>query len=177
MGCAATADHLQVLDLRAMHAEVLWHVHDFLLGRHLGQKTMREKVLQRFYWSGIWEDCNNFITKCNECAIVKVPSQRQWTPLGEMLVGATLDRFATNILDPFLESTQGNKYRLKVTDYFTKWVGMFAIPGQSVVICAEIILEKLMGSMAVHTISIQMWARITRVLSLLSCASYWKYER
>ena len=41
---------------------------------------------------------------------------------GEMPVGSPLDRLSTDILGPFPESTQGNKYLLAVTDYFTKWV-------------------------------------------------------
>ena len=105
MRCGATVDHLQLLVLTAMHAVVLQQVHDSLLGRHLGQKKTREKALQRFYWNGIWEDCNNWVLQCNEGARVKDPPNRPRVPLGEMLVGAPLDRLATNI---FSESTWGN---------------------------------------------------------------------
>ena len=34
-----TGDHLQLLVLKAMPAEVLQLVHNFLLGRHLGQRN------------------------------------------------------------------------------------------------------------------------------------------
>ena len=74
----ATGDHVQLLVLRAMHAEV----HNFLLWGHLGQEKMRENA---FYWSGIWEGCNNWVTKCNECARVKIPPNRPREPLGEIL--------------------------------------------------------------------------------------------
>ena len=53
-----------------------------------------------------------------------------------MPVGAPLDRLSTDILGPFPESTQGNTYVLAVTDYFTKWVEIFAIPDQSAATCA-----------------------------------------
>ena len=62
-----------------------------------------------------------------------------------MLVGAPLDRLATDILGPFPESTRGNKYILAVTDYFTKWVEIYAIPDQSAVTCAEVILDEFIG--------------------------------
>ena len=62
-----------------------------------------------------------------------------------MPVGAPLDRLSTDILGPFPESNQGNKYVLAVTDYFTKWVEIFAIPDQSAATCAKIILNEVIA--------------------------------
>ena len=111
------------------------HVHYSLLGGHLGQKEDREKTIQRYYWSGIHEDCSNRVAKCDECAQVKYSPKPQ-EPLGEMPVGMPLEHLATDSLSPIPQSTQGNKYVLAVTDYFTKWVEIFAIPDQSVATCA-----------------------------------------
>ena len=58
--------------------------------------------------------------KSDECAKVKIHPQRPQAPLCEMLVGAPLDRLVTDILEPFPESTWGNKYVLAATDYCTK---------------------------------------------------------
>ena len=126
-----------------MHKEILQHIHNSLVGGHLGQKKTREKALQRFYWSGICEDCNNWVAKCDECTKVKCPPCRRRTPLWEMLVDVPLDRLAADILGPFPESTWGNKYVLTVIDYLTKWVEIFAIPNQSMVTCTEVFLNKL----------------------------------
>ena len=42
---------------------------------------MRQKALQMFYWSGIWEDCNNWVAKCNQCVRVKAsPKRPKGTP-------------------------------------------------------------------------------------------------
>ena len=49
----ATGDHTQFIVPRSLCNEVLYHIHDSLLGGHLGQKKTSEKALQRFYWSGI----------------------------------------------------------------------------------------------------------------------------
>ena len=101
-------------------AEVLQHVHNSLLWGHLGQKQIREKTLQILYWIGIWEDYNIWVTKCNEYARVKVPPKRPRVPLGKILVGSLLVRLATNILGPFPQSIQSNRYVLAVTHYFIK---------------------------------------------------------
>ena len=42
-------DHLQFIVPRSLCNDVLHHVHDTLLGGHLGQKKTREKALQWFY--------------------------------------------------------------------------------------------------------------------------------
>ena len=47
-------------------------------------------------------------------------------PSDPMAKGAPLDHLAIDILGPFPESTRVNKYVLAVTDYFTKWVKIFA---------------------------------------------------
>ena len=126
-----------------MHKEILQHVHNSLVGGHLGQKKAREKALQRFYWSGIHEDCNNWVAKCDECTKVKFPSCRLRAPFREMLVGAPLDRLGTDILGPFPKSTRGNKYILTIRDYFTKWVEIFTVPDQTAVTCVEVILDEV----------------------------------
>ena len=84
--------------------KVCTHAHDSLFGGHLDQMNTREKALQRFYWCGIRENCNNWVAKCDECAKVKHPQESPCT-LGEMPVGAPLDRLSTDILGPFPEST------------------------------------------------------------------------
>ena len=40
----------------------------------------------RFYSSGIREDCNNWVTKCDECAKVKDPQRKPHVPFAEMPV-------------------------------------------------------------------------------------------
>ena len=56
-----------------------------------------------------------------------------------------MDRLFTDILGSFPESTQGNKYVLAVTDYFTKWAEIFAIPDQSAVTCARVVLNEVIA--------------------------------
>ena len=168
----ATGDHLQFVVPRSMHSELLQQVHNSLLGGHLGQKKTREKVLQRFYWSGVHEDCYIWVAKSDECAKVKHPPRRPRAPLGEMLVGAPLDRLATDILDPFPESTKGNKYILAVTDYFTKWVEIYAIPDQSAITCAEVILDEFIGQYGCPYNIHSDQGRNYEVQFLLNCADF-----
>ena len=62
-----------------------------------------------------------------------------------MPVGAPLGRLSADILGPFPEPTQGNKYVLAVTDYFTKLVEIFGFPDQSAVTYVWIILNEVIA--------------------------------
>ena len=62
-----------------------------------------------------------------------------------MPVGAPLDRLSTDYNYIFPASAQGNRYVLAVTDFFTKWVEIFAVPDQSAAMCAEIILNEVIA--------------------------------
>ena len=62
-----------------------------------------------------------------------------------MPTGAPLDRLATDILGPFPESSRGNRYVLVVTDHFTRWVEIFAVPDQTATTCAEKILDEVIA--------------------------------
>ena len=65
--------------------------------------------------------------------------------MGTMPVGAPMDRLGTDILGPLPETPRGNRYVLVVTDYFTKWCEIFAVPDQTAVTCAENILNEVVA--------------------------------
>ena len=62
-----------------------------------------------------------------------------------MLVSSSLDIIATDILGPFPESSWGNNYVLAVTNYFTKWIEIFAVPDKSAMNHAEVSLDEIIG--------------------------------
>lgn len=140
-----TGSHLQLLVPRSLRDEVLHQMHDTVMAGHLGQKKTREKTLQRFFWHGIREDINLWCMKCDVCAATKMPSKTIRAPLGKMSTGAPWDRLGIDILGPFPVSEKGNKYILVVTDHFSKWVEIFAIPDQTAVTCAEVLLNEVIA--------------------------------
>ena len=137
--------HLQLLVPAKLREEVLCMMHDSKLAGHLGKKKTREKTLQRYYWFGVREDCNNWVMRCDNCASVKPPPKSLCAPLGEMMVGAPLDRSGTDLLGPLPLTPRGNRHILVVTDYFTKWVEIFAVPDQTAETCAEVILNEVIA--------------------------------
>ena len=101
--------------------------------------------MQRFYWIEVREDVNLWCNKCEVCAATTTPSKTVRAPLGKMSTGAPWDRLGIDILGPFPESNRGNNYILVVTDHFSKWVEIFALPDQTAVTCAEVLLNEVIA--------------------------------
>ncbi len=136
------SSYLQVVVPKCLQREVLFHMHDSILSGHLGYKKTRDKLLQSFYWFNVRQDVHTHVQACDKCSSVKQPPKKPKAPLGNMVSGAPLDRVSTDITGPFPVSLNGNKYILVVTDYFTKWVEIYAIPDQTAYTCAEKILNE-----------------------------------
>jgi len=140
-----SGSYLQVILPRELRSEVLKHGHDNLLSGHLGEKKTREKILQRFYWKDVRTDVQLWVKKCDVCHQIKTPSKNIRAPLGDMVTGSPWDRIATDVLGPLPESQAGNKYILVVSDYFSKWVEIFAVPDQTAITCATILLNEVIS--------------------------------
>ena len=68
------------------------------------------------------DDVHNWLACCDICAANKSPTKKPRVLLGDMRVGAPMDRWALDILGPLPVTSRGNRYILVVTDAFSKWV-------------------------------------------------------
>ena len=140
-----TGSFLQLIVPQVLRNEVMKQMHNALLSGHLGQKKTREKVLQRFYWYGAREDINLWVLRCDVCSTTKPPTKKVRAPLGKLPVGAPLDRLSTDVLGPFPRTPRSNRYILVVSDHFTKWVEVFAIPDYEASTCANVIMNEVIA--------------------------------
>ncbi|CAC5369428.1 unnamed protein product [Mytilus coruscus] len=118
-------------------------MHDSVLSGHLGRKKTKGKLSRNYFWFEMKEDVNLWISRCNLCGANKPPAKHAKAPFGNMLVGEPLDRLATELIGPFPVTPRGMKYILTVSDYFTKWVEVFAVPDQGAITCAQVILNEV----------------------------------
>jgi transposase InsO family protein len=140
-----TGSFLQMLVPSCLQKDIMYEMHNGVLAGHLGQKKTREKVLQRYYWYGVREDINLWILQCENCGANKQPSTNPKAPLGSIPVGAPLDRLCTDLLGPFPVTPRKNRYILVVTDHFSKWTEIFAVPDQSAETTARVILNEVIA--------------------------------
>ena len=136
---------LQLIVPKVLKGQILHQMHNNLLSGHFGERKTYTKMQQRFYWYKMREDVQQWVKTCLECQVNKKPHKLPRAPLGGMLVGSPLDRLSTDFLGPFPVTPRGNKYIMVVTDTFTKWVDIFALPDQSAKRCANVLLNEVIS--------------------------------
>ena len=99
---------------------------------------------QSFYWSRLREDVNGWVARV-PCGAVSKPSKTPCGPIGEMTVGAIMDRLSTDVLGPFPETPRGDTYILVLTDHFIKRVEIFDVASQTAITTARIILNEVIA--------------------------------
>lgn len=88
---------------------------------------------------------NLWVSQCDVCGANKPPVFKSRAPIGSIPVGAPLDRLSINLIGSFPRTPRGNKYILVVTDQFSKWVEIIAIPDQTAETTARTILNEVIA--------------------------------
>ena len=91
---------LQLVVPETMKEEVLWDLHEGVMGGHLGEGKTLEKVKERFYWPGYHNDVKNWVNTCSDCAARKTPSPRNRAALQSIKVRSPMQLVAIDILGP-----------------------------------------------------------------------------
>ena len=121
------------------HAERVYST-DVLDLWSFGKKKKWETALLRFFWYRVRDAVNQFVKQCDNCGENKAVTKTPRAPLGKMPAVALMDRLSTDISGPLPTTAPGNRYILVVTDYFTNWVKILAVPDQTAETTAEPIL-------------------------------------
>lgn len=121
----------------AIQSEILEHVHAGSVGGHLGQTKMLQKLRDRFYWPGHYNDVVRWCATCSSCSTRKSPPIKAKAPLQPILVGHPMQLVAVDLLGPLPRSQNGNCYVLVATDYFTKWCEAYALPNMEATTVAK----------------------------------------
>ncbi|KAK7152431.1 hypothetical protein R3I93_010599 [Phoxinus phoxinus] len=111
-------------------------------GQHQGQNKTYYKVSASYYWHGITEDINQWITHCPQCqrsndVETKAPMMHPY------IVTTPWTVIVINLTSLFPVSLQGNSHILTMTDLFTKWAIAEPIKIPTAYEVAEVVIKKL----------------------------------
>ena len=136
---------LQILVPCSCREDVLVQLHNHLTSGHLATTKTTEKVQRRFYWYKYKEFIENWIRKCQQCQTRRLPKLRPLAPMKQSNVGAPLERVCLDLLGPFPESRNKNKYVLSICDQFTRWVELFPLRNMEAVTVAKVFVNEFVS--------------------------------
>ena len=127
---------------RVLQESVLEELHAGDTGGHLGVDKTVHKLKQRFYWPSHFRDVENWCKTCHSCVTRKTPAPKSRGALSGIPSGSPMQLIFVDIVGPFPESNDGNKYILVVVDQFTKWSEAYPIPNQEATIVADVLTRE-----------------------------------
>ena len=100
---------------------VLKLARDIPLAGHLGRRKTTSRILQRFYWPGMFRDVSDYCRLCPECQ-KSSPRGRSKAPLIPLpIIDVPFKRMAMDIVGPLPRSSSGNCFILVLCDYATRY--------------------------------------------------------
>ncbi|GKD94482.1 reverse transcriptase domain-containing protein [Tanacetum coccineum] len=108
--------------------DILTAFHNRPTEGHHGANYTTKKVFDfGFYWTTIYRDAHDLVTRCDACQCQGKISQRDEMPQNTIQVCEIFDIWGIDFMEPF-PSSRGNKYILVTVDYLSKWVEAKALP-------------------------------------------------
>ena len=84
-------------------------------------------------------DVEIYVKTCTMCQQYKSPGQSRKAALKDYRKGEPLEQGCYDLAGPFPVSRRGNRYALVVTDCFTKYVEIYALPNQEAETVAQML--------------------------------------
>ena len=107
---------------------VLRLAHDVPMAGHLGITKTKDRILQRYYWPGIFTEVARYCKSCEICqkSQPRRPARAEMVPMP--LVSPPFHRVAMDIVGPLPRTQRGNRFILTFCDYATRYPEAVALP-------------------------------------------------
>jgi hypothetical protein len=127
----------------SLRRAVVKEYHDSLLAGHLAFLRTYLRVRDKFYWPDMLSDIKKYCMSCEVCALQrKVVTRAFLHPLE--IATAPFEVIGMDFLGPVKPaSLSGNKYVLVLTDAFSKWTEVVALPNQTAETTCRALMDKI----------------------------------
>ena len=113
---------VQVVVPKQCRLPILRLAHGIPLSGHLGIKKTKDRIMQNFYWPGIFSDVAEYCRSCPVCQKAARRRKGEVAKLGKMpILDEPFKRVAMDIVGKLNRSTGGNAYVLTIIDYATRY--------------------------------------------------------
>ena len=116
---------------RGMRKLIFGFAHSHEFAGHLGVERTRKRIRESYFWFRSSQDISRWKSECLTCARHDVKRQAPHVSSKTVPVkGSPLSQWAMDVLGPLPRSRRDNQFVLVLTDRFTKWVELYALPDQ-----------------------------------------------
>jgi hypothetical protein len=127
----------------AMTTDAMTEAHGQLLTGHDGIYKTKERLMQCFYWPGMDANIAAHLKSCHRCQLRRRDDRAPSTLLSPLpLPTEPGQRVHADLFGPLKMSDKGKKFILCITDAFTKYIELVALPNKEAVTVAEAIFDK-----------------------------------
>ena len=119
--------YLKVIQKDADKKDIINRAHQV---GHEGAEKTTNRILNSYYWPGIWNDVRMWVKSCPRCQLCRPRPFPKSTENNITPLEAPFTRVGLDIIGPLPTTKNGNNYIITLVDYFTKWVEAKAIPNQ-----------------------------------------------
>ncbi|CAN6440395.1 unnamed protein product [Victoria cruziana] len=122
------SEYLRCVDHKEA-AQIVQEAHDGICGGHVGHQTLARQILRAgYYWPTLQKDCHDYVKRCVKCQIHGPAIHAPAAYLHSVSSPWPFSMWAFDIVGPINPSaSNGHKYFLAATDYFTKWVEVITL--------------------------------------------------
>ena len=123
------AQECEQLVLPAPCRSVVLHLaHKVPMAGHLGVTKTKDRVIQRYYWLGIFKDVAQYCRTCEVCqrSTPQKPPRAEMVPMP--LVARPFEHIAMDLVGPLPRTWRGNRFILTIVDYATHYPEAIALP-------------------------------------------------
>jgi hypothetical protein len=106
--------------------------HDNPMAGHFSADKTAHRVAAQWWWPHFRQDVAQYCAQCHKCATVNLPKDKKPAPMRHLpFPSAFNDRVQADLLGPLKEGTQhGNTYLLVMTDAYSKYMELVALPNK-----------------------------------------------
>lgn len=123
--------------------------HSSPIGGHFGVNRTLDSIRKKFFWVTCKFDVENWCKCCSVCFSRNGPVHRTKGELQIYNVGFPFKRIAIDVLGPLPRSSNGNRFVLVITDYFSRWPEAIPIPNHQAITVAETLVTHVISRFGV----------------------------
>src|ERR1044072_95584 len=120
---------------------ILYLFHDDPISGHLGYKIMFNKIKQRYFWPGMYNEIEAYMKSCYQCQL-RGP-QKKNNPLNPIIPTGPFERIGIDIVGPLTVTERGNRYIIVAMNYFTRWPEARALKEANALTVSTFIYEEI----------------------------------